>query len=214
MAERSKPDEGRLPRRTLLAGAASTAAVSAGTWVWLKQRGLALDEPDAPFLPASPPQPFSPSGNTFDPRAARTLEALVVRLMPGSKPLGLPPADQAGVMPYLSKNCRLPGLQPLRRELIKLSRYLDKAAGKLREKRTTSFAELDDAEAMQILLTASTDAARTGSFTAPQALEACLRLCIEAYLSHPHHGGNANFVAWDALNIPMPRDRKPMGHGT
>lgn len=209
----SAPDaKAGFTRRAILA-TASGGALSAGTWLWLRQRGLAVDAPEVPPVAPSNPPPPTTLAVAFDPRAERTMEAVVSMLLPGSATLGIPSAREAGVMGFLGRNARLDGLRPLRNQLVKLTRYLDRAAADLRAQRTASFGDLDAAESMQVLLTASQDTKRVGSFHPPEALEATLRIALEAYLSHPYHGGNQGFVAWTALGIEMPKERSPkLGH--
>lgn len=196
----------KLSRRAALLGAGGVA-VTAGTWAWLRARGLAEDRPEQ-AIERTPPASAPPlPGPAFDPRAEATLRSLYDELLPGQPELGLPSASEADVFGYVKEAARLPGLRPLRDEVLKLARHLDRAGPR-------RFVELDVAERTQLLLAVSSDTGRTGRFVPSRALEAALRLGLEGYLGHPHHGGNQGFVAWEALRIRMPRDRAPhRSHG-
>lgn len=198
-----------LTRRGALLGGAGIA-LSAGTWLWLRERGLTEDRLPIERVPPRRPAPLA--GPPFDPRATTTLRALYDELLPGSPEPGLPSASDAGVLGYVAAAAALPGLRPLRDEVLKLARYLDKAS----PDPSRRFADLDAAERTQILFAASRDDNPVGRFVPARALEVALRLGLEGYLGHPHHGGNRDFVSWDALDIRMPRKRVPeaMGGGS
>ena len=199
-----------MKRRAVLAGGGA-ALLSAGTWAWLRHRGLTVDAPEVPLERSVGGRPAPLSGPAFDIRAARTLQVMYDDLLPGSEALGIPSASAAGVFAYLERACKEPGLRPLRDEVLKLARHLDRSSPSTPGERR-SFAELDVAERTQVLYAIASDQSPTGRFVPARALETALRLGLEGYLGHPHHGGNQDFVAWSALSIPMPRRRVPAGH--
>ncbi|MEL6189167.1 MAG: gluconate 2-dehydrogenase subunit 3 family protein [Myxococcota bacterium] len=195
-------------RRTWVRGAAAAAAgttLGGATWAWYQNTRA-----QAPGAPAFVPevQPVLPDlERAFDPRATVALGALFPVLLPSRE--GLPGAAPARVFDYVERALRQGRLRPLRNELLKLARYLDRLSAPKR------FADLDIARLTQILLEVQSDSARKGTFVPQRALEVALRLGLEGYLGHPHHGGNRAFVAWEALEIPMPRRRDsgaPRGH--
>lgn len=186
-------------RRAFLVGSAGLATAGAATWAWF-QREAVIDS--VPLSP-EPPAALIPLRRAFDPRATATLTRLLDLLIPGGD--GMPSATAAGVPAYLERAGRVEGLRPLRDELLKLSRHLDRLS------RPQSFGDLDAARATQLVLEAQADREPKGRFVAARAMEAALRLGLEGYLGHPHHGGNRDFAAWEALRIPMPRER--LAHG-
>ncbi len=194
----------RLTRRGLLAGAGAVT-LGSGTYAWLRAQGYELDPAPEPMRgePAPPVPPLG--GPPFDPRSRETLLALCEHLLPGG--LGLPSATEAGVFRYVEAAARLPGLRPVRDDLLKLARWLDARS------RPSRFIELDREAAKALLTTAATETTRTGRFVPARALEVALRFSLEGYLGHPAHGGNEGFSAWEALSIPMPREREPLAHG-
>ena len=44
-------------------------------------------------------------------------------------------------------------------------------------------------------------------------MQVTLRLSLEGYLGHPHHGGNPKGEVWSRLSINMPKHRTPGAHG-
>jgi hypothetical protein len=196
-----------LSRRALLVGGAGASLVGTGLIAWLRSRGYEVDVPDQPVDRGPPTELVPLSGPPFDVRAREALLVLYALLLPGDPARGLPGADDAGVFAYVERAARIPGLRPLRDDLLKLARFLDGQAAPAR------FAELDVARQTQLLLAAQADQAPTGRFVPARALEAALRLGLEGYLGHPHHGGNRAFAAWEALDIPMPRERDPLAGG-
>lgn len=186
-------------RRAFLAAGAGLT-VGGATWAWFRQEA-GLDERPRVAEPPAVPVPLK---RAFDARATDTLARLYALLLPGGG--ALPSALDAGVLSYVEQAGRVAGLRPLRDEVLKLSRHLDRIAEPLR------FAETDDARATQLTLEVQADDAPRGRFIPSRGLEAALRLGLEGYLGHPHHGGNEAFKAWDALNIRMPRERVALGH--
>lgn len=193
-------------RRAAL-GVGGVGLVSAGFWTWLRERGYAVDPPPSSMEGEPAPVVLPLSGPPFDLRALAVLEPLLETLLPGG--LGLPSAVEAGVLTYFERAGRLPGLRPVRDDVLKLTRHLDREATR---RSSAGFASLDAAERTQILLAVGDDHEGRGRFVPARALETTLRFALEGYLGHPHHGGNRAFASWDALRIPMPRDRSPSGH--
>lgn len=195
-------------RRSLLAGGAGAALLSGGTWVWLRERGYTEDPPPTRFPralePRSSPALVPLSGPPFDPRSREAIAALYGHLLPGDPGRGIPSADEARVFEYVERAARVPGLRPLRNEILKLARYLDQRSAPER------FSTLDAARATQIVLDTQEDTRPRGRFVPAQALEAALRLGLEGYLGHPEHGGNPGFIVWEALAIAMPKERSPL----
>lgn len=203
----------RSGRRAFLWGSAGAVVVGAGAWAWLRAQGYVEDPPPTPLDRHPGPEVTALGGPAFDPRAEATLIALYGWLLPGHAELGLPSAEQASVFGYVRAAALLPGLRPLRNDILKLARFLDREA----QSRLggpppgPGFSALDEASATQVLLAAQEDEQRRGRFVPARALEAALRLGLEGYLGHPEHGGNRDFVSWDALGIAMPRRREAHG---
>lgn len=195
------------PRRAFLIGGLSAATLGAGTWAWLRSQGYQVSPARSPSGgPGHPPLAALP-GAPYPPRALATLQALVEILLPGDADLSLPPGSDAGVVEFLQSASREPGLGAVRNDILKLTRFLDQGAQSLRGVR---FSELTDPAAQaQLVAEAAAEQNPRGRFVPARAVEATLRLCLEGYLGHPHHGGNRDFSVWQALNIPMTRDRSP-----
>jgi hypothetical protein len=190
-------------RRTfIIVGGASV--IGAGTYAWLRKMGYEVDpslETGSQGRPWSGPLPHEP----FDPLAIAVLTALVNHLLPGDPARALPAALDAGVLDYLIAAAKAPGMGALRNEVLKLARHLDLAA---KDMFKATFSELNDRDREALVIAdAAGDKGARPTFSPARALEATLRLSLEGYLGHPHHGGNRGASVWDALAIPMPRDR-------
>lgn len=195
-------------RRTFLAGGVAAAALGGGTWAWLRAQGYTEAPPLRGRSPAREPVAPLPSA-PYPPRAQATLEALVEVLLPGDPAAGLPSGVEAGVVGFLMTASRDPILRPVRNDVLKLTRYLDQGGQSLRGVR---FVELDPEARAAVVADAAADAEARGRFVPARALEASLRVSLEGYLGHPHHGGNADAKVWSALDIRMPRARAAHGH--
>ncbi len=113
-------------------------------------------------------------------------------------------------MQFLVTASRQPGLGPVRNDILKLTRYLDRGA---QSERGVRFAELTDrALQTQLVKQAADNPSKIGRFVPALAVEATLRLSLEGYLGHPYYGGNQDYSVWQALQISMPRDRQPHHH--
>lgn len=194
-------------RRTFLGGAAGAAAIGAGTWAWLQAQGYAVDPPSEPLERIPPALPGKLPGPPFDPRARTTLAALYGHLFPGDAERGLPNAGAAKVFEYVESASRHPGLRPVRDDILKLARFLDREAAPAR------FSDLPLERATRLLQAVGENRRPKGRFVPARALETALRLGLEGYLGHPHHGGNPDFITWEALDIRMPRARYPLAGG-
>ena len=175
------------------------AALGAGTWAWLRSEGYAI----APAVDVGGGDPRDPvvglPGPPYPPLALAVLGPLVDVLLPGDADIALPSGSACGVVDFLVSASRAPGLTPLRNDVLKLTRYLDRGS-------TQAFGVRFSA------LAAAEDTAGTGRFVPARALEATLRLCLEGYLGHPHHGGNREGAVWTALRIGMPTERRAGHH--
>jgi hypothetical protein len=190
-------------RRTFIIVGGATV-IGAGTYAWLRKLGYEVDpalDPAREKRPWSGPLAHQP----FDPIALGVLTALVNHLIPGDAEQKLPSAMEAGVLDYLIAAASAPGMGELRDEVLKLTRHLDLVARDLFGARFSELAATDR-EAAVIADAAANGRARP-TFSPARALEATLRLSLEGYLGHPHHGGNRGASVWDALAISMPRDR-------
>jgi hypothetical protein len=190
-------------RRTfIIVGGASV--VGAGTYAWLRKLGYEVDpalEIGTHPRPTSGALPHEP----FDPIALAVLATLVDHLIPGDPSKQLPAGRDAGVLDYLIAAARAPGMGALRNEVLKLTRYLDMVA---KEMFGAPVVDLHDREREAAVIKEAADNARARpTFNPARALEATLRLALEGYLGHPHHGGNKGHAVWNALSIPMPRER-------
>lgn len=191
-------------RRAFLLGAAGAAVLGGGSFAYMTRWGRQID-------PGPHPGPYEPrafaaelNGPAFDPRAVKTLTALVDRLLPPAA--GLPGGLDAGVMSYLSWALVQPGMRAVRAEFLKLSRSLDMVA---KQQGLADFAA-GSAEAQDALIAeAAAGRGARGNFKPARALRSCLRLCLEGYLSNPSHGGNKGALAWKALQIHMPENAGP-----
>ncbi|MEQ8274898.1 MAG: gluconate 2-dehydrogenase subunit 3 family protein [Deltaproteobacteria bacterium] len=192
-----------IKRRTFVVAGVGTVALGAGTWAWLRERGYDVDPHPAP------PQgeqraPVGPLAFTpFDPVALKILGTVVGILIPGDETLGLPSAVEAGVVEFLVRASALPGMLPVRNDLLKLTRHIDIVAQRHRGVR---FDELDDATRRAVIDDVRAGGDKRRTFDPRGALETLLRLSLEGYLGHPRHGGNAGAKTWAALEIDMPRD--------
>lgn len=198
------------PRRRFLIAGLSTAALSAGTWAWLRSNQYTVLPPLRVSDSESRPEVVALPGAPYPPRALASLPALVDVLLPGAAHLSLPSASASGVVEFLVAASRQPGLGPVRNDILKLTRYLDRGA---QSERGVRFSELAD-PALQALLVkeAADNPKKIGRFVPALAVEATLRLSLEGYLGHPHYGGNQDFAVWQSLQINMPRDRQPHHH--
>lgn len=197
-------------RRTFLAGGLAAAALGGGTWAWLRARGYAIEPPLDVGGAEGRPKVAALPGAPYPPRALETLPPLVDVLLPGEPDLSLPSGSDAGVVDFLVSASRSPGLTPLRNDVLKLTRWLDRAA---QSEAGVRFVDLSDPTTRAAVVgRAAQHTSAIGRFVPAVALEATLRLCLEGYLGHPHHGGNRGAAVWDALSIPMPRERTPAHH--
>ncbi len=146
----------------------------------------------------------------FDPRALAVLVPLLERLLPGLPEHQLPSASQVGVLDYLIQAAQAPGLGLLRADILKLTRYLNLRSRKAHQKK---FEELEEAAQVTLLEQAQAKQGKIGRFSPSRALHATLRLALEGYLGHPHHGGNLQGRTWKQLNIEMPTERHPTHKG-
>lgn len=198
----------KMKRRAFLIGGLGAVTLGAGSYAWLRRWGAAID-PKPGKKPAQLRQqrPFAEAlkGPAFDPAALATLTALVDRLLPETD--GLPGGVELGVVGYLSRAARLPGLGGLRNAILELTRFLDRLA----EKRfgQASFQKLSASEQDSLLQESEKTTQTGGGFDPSRALKVTLRLCLEGYLGHPAHGGNLGGEAWTALRIAMPMNRGP-----
>lgn len=202
-------DRGLVSRRAFLVGGLGTAAaLSAGTYAWLRQQGYAVD----PGPPRAGP-PRSPVADLpaapFDARAHAVLAVLIDQLLPGDPELGLPSAGPAGVLEFLDAACRHRGLRAVRADVLKLCRDLDLRA---RRKLGTDYAAAPPADRDALLAAVRLEPTSRGRYSAARALRTTVRICLEGYLGHPRHLGNRDFAVWRALEIPMPHDVDPKGH--
>ena len=190
-------------------GGVGTALLGAGTYAWLRERGYEVDPNPHPYTGAPRPEagvlPFAP----FDPPALEVLTLVVGLLLPGDEALGLPSAEEAGVVDFVVRAVAAPGLLAVRNELLKLSRHIDIVAQRHRGVR---FPELDDTARSAVLDAVRSGGDRRRTFVPDRALETLLRVALEGYLGHPRHGGNRDAKVWAALDIDMPRDLDT-GHG-
>ena len=190
-------------RRTFIIVGGATV-IGAGTYAWLRKLGYEVDPALGPAptpRPWSGPLPYEP----FDPNALLVLTSVVNHLLPGDPARKLPAGVDAGVLDYLIAAAKAPGMSALRDEVLKLMRYLDVTAKTMFG---ASFSELGDhAREAEVIAKAAANEGARARFEPARALEATLRLSLEGYLGHPHHGGNRGAAVWDALAIQMPRDR-------
>ena len=198
-----------MSRRTfLLGGLGAAAALSAGTYVWLRKEGYAVDpgldhrgesRSAVADLPAAP----------FDAPAKTALSVLIDQLLPGDPTIGLPSGTAAGVVVFLDKACRHRGLLPVRADVLKLCRDLNLRS---RMKHRRSYAELTRQDREALLSQIRGDVGRRGRYSPQRALRTTLRIALEGYLGHPQHGGNQDGAVWTALKIDMPRSTKGHQH--
>ncbi len=198
-----------MSRRQFLVGSlGAAAALSAGTYAWLRKRGYDVDPGPQWAREARPPVADLPSP-PFDPRARAALAVLIDQLLPGDSAIGLPSASEAGVLAFLDQACRHRGLRAVRADVLKLCRDLNQRAG--REFGRPYF-EITSDERDVLLARVRSDVGRVGRYRAPRALQTTLRIALEGYLGHPQHGGNRDASVWSALNIAMPRSSRGHHH--
>lgn len=195
-------------RRTFIV-TGGAALVGAGTYAYLRRLGYDVDADPTPLDLSPRPKSASLSHAPFDPIALGVLGALVDHLIPGHEASGLPSGRSAGVVDYLIAAARSPGLRPVRDEILKLTRLLDLVAKK---DLSGPFQELGQEQQATLIDEAAAGKHDRRSFKATRAIEATLRLALEGYLGHPHHGGNRDASVWNALSIDMPRERSPLHH--
>lgn len=193
-------------RRTLLAGGLSAAGASAALLLWRTER-----PEDPPALVPGTPRRLAEGlgGPAFDPRATAILGLLLDQLLPGDPALDLPSAREAGVLDYLERTAARPGFASPRSQILKLTRHLDLLA---RQRGGAGYVELGAREREALLREVEAGAPGEGRFRPAEAEETLLRLSLEGYLGHPHHGGNRQARVWEALHIDMPRERVALGH--
>lgn len=198
-------------RRFLIWGVSGVAGatVATGTYAWLRQSGYEIDPPRSVGRGQARLKTAGLETPPYDSRAQAILEWLLEALLPGDPAHRLPGALSVGVLDYVMAASALPGLVPVRNDILKLTRHLDQRMQRTRQTRFTDAAEADRA---QILQEAARDTEARGRFIPARAVEATLRLALEGYLGHPFHGGNRNTAVWNALRIEMPRFRNPSPH--
>ncbi len=204
-----------IKRRALLASGA-ILTVGAGTYAWLARMGY-LDHPETPESPRTTISDRKARSRTqalghdpFDPRALAVLAPLLDLLLPGLPEHELPSASQVGVLDYLIQAAQAPGLGLLRADILKLTRYLSLQSRKAHQKK---FEALKQEAQVALLEQTQAKQGKIGRFSPARALHATLRLAMEGYLGHPHHGGNLQARAWKKLSIEMPTERHPMHKG-
>lgn len=190
-------------RRNFLIGGLAATGLSAGTWAWLKSRDL-VELPSLSSEAPTPPEKPKALASAFDPRARETLTVLLGHLLPSQSPSQLLGAQEVQLEGYLETSCRIPGLRPVRNEILKLTRYLDLRCKKLHQKR---FIEVPTDGQKELLQRIAHGLEPKKRFNPQAALEVCLRIALEGYLAHPFHGSNPNFKVWDSLKIVMPHNR-------
>jgi gluconate 2-dehydrogenase gamma chain len=167
-------------RREMLKRAAAVGALSAVPGVPLAQ------------APAGAPPPYL----NLTPGAARTLEAMVARLIPSDE--NGPGALEAGAARYIDR--ALGGFLAGVREayeagLAALDAHARAGAGK-------PFAELD-AERQDSVLRDLEQGAATGFASSSTAFfDLVLAHTLEGTFGDPHYGGNRDFVGWDMIGYP------------
>ena len=197
----------RVSRRAFLVGGlGAAAALSTGTYAWLRRQGYEIDPALTAPGPSRPPV-VGLSGPAFDPRARAVLTVLIDQLLPGDPTIGLPSGTTSGTLEFLDGACRHRGLRSVRADVVKLCRDLDLRA---RTKFERAYVDVSEAERDRLLADVRTDTRVTGRYSPQRALHTTLRIALEGYLGNPQHGGNKDASVWDALRIPMPRDAK--GH--
>ena len=193
-------------RRTFLMMGISGAAIGTGTYVWLRRAGYAVD-PAISMGDGKPrPRTSALEAPPYDARALEVVVWLLEALLPGDPTRGLPGARDAGVIDYVVAASALAGLVVVRHDILKLTRHLER---RMKHARGERFMEAPAEARAQLLREAAQDHEPRGRFVPSRAVEATLRLGLEGYLGHPHHGGNRNYAVWDALQIEMPRSRHP-----
>ena len=196
-------------RRVFLIGG-SAVLLGSGFYAWLRRQGYELDGPVDPRTSAARPKAVRLAHAAFDPAAAQTLEVLIDDLLPGAPDLGIPSARSLGVSNFVGEAARSAGFLSVRADILKLLRHLDLAAKSAGGAR---FVDLEPNARAEILSRIASGEPGRGSFNPSTALELTLRLALEGYLGHPHHGGNRDGLAWRAFAITMPLDRGPFGQG-
>ena len=171
--------------------------------------GYQVDRAPRPFHRKSRPGQQALAFAPFDARSLATLTLLFDHLLPGDPELGLPSAGEVGVTDYVNQTAAAPGFLAIRNELIRLIRTLDLLSKKHFK---NIFKAIEGAARENVILRLSQGEGRQGRFYPTRALHLAMRLGVEGYLSHPHHGGNTEHRAWEALRIPMPRHRSPHHH--
>ncbi|MBK8010094.1 MAG: gluconate 2-dehydrogenase subunit 3 family protein [Deltaproteobacteria bacterium] len=197
-------------RRVFLVGGGASILLGSGFYAWLRHRGYEVDGPIDPRTSPSRPKAVGLPHPAFDPAASATLAVLVDDLLPGAEDLGIPDARSLGVSHFVGEAARSPGFQSVRADILKLLRHLDLAA---KDTGGSRFVDLHPEARGEILARIASGEPGRGSFNPGSALELTLRLALEGYLGHPHHGGNRDGLAWRALGIAMPLDRGPFGQG-
>ena len=200
-------------RRTFLIGGLGTAAaLSAGTYAWLQQRGYSVDPHPSPRGRGRPPAADLPAA-PFDKTAAAVLAVLVDQLLPGDPSIGLPSGTEAGALAFLDRACRHRGLIAVRADVLKLCRDLNRRArGRFGRTYEQSTPEQRDLLLAEIRVDAATPARGRSRYRPQRALQTTLRIVLEGYLGHPRHGGNTDARVWDALDIPMPKNVRGHAH--
>jgi gluconate 2-dehydrogenase gamma chain len=137
-------------------------------------------------------EPYS----SLDAAAARTLEAVVARLIPRDE--NGPGALEAGAAHYIDRGLG-DALASSRRAytagLAALDRYARSKAGK-------PFAELDAAGQNGVLRDVEANVATGFTPSAAAFFELVLEHTLEGTFGDPHYGGNRDFIGWEMIGYP------------
>jgi gluconate 2-dehydrogenase gamma chain len=141
---------------------------------------------------AQGPLPFE----TLSAGEARTLEAIVARLIPSDE--NGPGAKEAGAAHYIDR--ALTGALESSREayvagLAALDRYS-------RSSRGAPFADLSTRDQDSVLIDVETGGATGFTPSAPTFFNMVRTHTIQGTFCDPYYGGNQNFVGWDLLGYP------------
>ena len=192
---------GGLRRRDLLELVALIAAVPA-----CKDKQRSEPSPTPPTPLTSPPPEQHP--HALDGAESRALEAATARILPSDGTF--PGAREANVMEFIDRQLAIAPLAKIAPAVIAIAHAFDDAA---RARKAREFATLAPAQQDEILDALSRGALGT-KLPEKELFRVLHGLTLEGFLCDPHHGGNKDMIAWNAIGFPEPSLRTKGSGGT
>ena len=134
--------------------------------------------------------------------AARIVDAIAARILPSDDGPG---ARDVNALVFVDNQLAAGDLSPLAMGVIATARIVD---GEAKRRHGAAFVDLDPSR-QDAILSDLADAKLAVTFPQREAFRLLHMLTLEALLSDPIHGGNANMIGWKWIRFATPTLRTP-----